>query len=89
MTDANEAAPQVRWDRSRFEELSSALVAARAKDDYVVIDFGDLLRGGAEGEEQSARLRRRIALQPVAAKHLCDMLGRLVAEGGVRMDDPK
>lgn len=85
MSEADEKAPPVRWDRSHQQDLSSTLVAARAREDHVVIDFGDVVSGEV-GNELSARLQRRIALRPVTAKRLCDMLARLTAEGGVTAD---
>jgi hypothetical protein len=85
MTEADQRARPVRWDRSRQREISSSLATARAREDQVAIDFGDLVRA-ADGIELSPRLQRRIVMGPVAAKRLCDMLARLTTEGGVTAD---
>jgi hypothetical protein len=85
MTGANKPSPQFTLDRSRQRETTGALATARAGEDHVAIDFGELVRA-ADGAELSARLTRRIALKPAAAKRLHDMLARLTAETGVSVD---
>lgn len=86
MTRADDQTPPIRWDRARQEDLSSSLVAARAQGDAVVIDFGDRISGGEQGEVLTPVLKRRIAMPPITAKRLLDILVRLAAEDGVRLD---
>ena len=86
MTDVEQGAQKVSWDRSRQRELSSTLATARAASNHVVIDFGE--RVCPDGAETSPRLQRRIVLQPAAAKSLFDMLTRLASESCASADGP-
>lgn len=82
MTASDERGPKVSWDRSAQRETTSALAVARARGDHVEIDFGERVNN-QQGPAIGAKLVRRIALRPVAAKRLCEMLERLVAETAI------
>jgi hypothetical protein len=85
MTEVNQRAPPIRRDRSAQRNFSCTLVAARPRENDVLIDFGDVVFGAGDGELR-ARLMRRIAMRPLTAKRLCDLLAQLTAEGGVTAD---
>ena len=70
----------VHWDRSAARTHRATVTAAASIADRIVLSFG--MREGEDkpGAEQAVQLARRIALQPMTAKHLHDMLARLIAE---------
>jgi hypothetical protein len=83
MSDAAQAGgPSIRWDSSAAHSQASTMAVARTVADRVVVSFG--VRTGVDqpGREQGVALLRRIALHPMTAKNLHDMLGRLIADAG-------
>ena len=75
---------QISWDSSAARSQVAAVASAVSVADQVVLSFG--VRHGEDrpGSEQTVSLLRRIALQPMTAKNLHDMLARLLAEAGAR-----
>ena len=72
----------VRWDHSAARTHASSVAAATGLAGRIVLSFGARVGEDAPGQEQRVALQRRIALEPVTAKNLHDMLSRLVAEAG-------
>lgn len=62
MTPASKR-PELVWGRSGRRDVVSALVAARAAEQCVVVDFGERLHRGVQGEEVSVVLLRRMKLR--------------------------
>jgi hypothetical protein len=87
------AAPShLRWDTSRLESHRCALAAASATEDEVILSFGTKLahdgqekdREDTHGREVGVKLLQRIALRPLTAKRLLEMLEKLLAERDAR-----
>lgn len=74
------AASGIRWDRSAARSQVASIASVGSASDRVVLSFGVRHGEDAPGAEQGVTLLRRIALQPMTAKHLRDMLARLLAE---------
>jgi hypothetical protein len=70
----------IRWDASGARDLVSSIATATEADQRIVLNFG-IRRGlDAPGQPRGATLARRVALHPMTAKHLHDILSRLLAE---------
>ncbi len=86
MSDATDGRGlRVRWDRSASGDVASTIASATTASGDVIINFGARSAAGRPGEEEGVILIRRIALRPVAAKRLHDMLSRLLAEAGANI----
>jgi hypothetical protein len=83
-----DAAAGIRWDTSRLETHVCNLATATSAQDRVVFSFGAAMVAGEDGAH-AVRLLGRVSLPPVAAKHLHDMLSRLVAEHDTFLHQPK
>jgi hypothetical protein len=83
--DSAATAPShLRWDTLQVESHRCALAAASTRDDEIVLSFGAKLAQGAQGKEVAVKLLRRIALRPLTAKRLLEMLDKLIAERDAR-----
>jgi hypothetical protein len=74
------AAGEIRWDRSAARDQTASLASAVSAQTRIVLSFGVHRGEDVPGAEQSVSLLRQVALQPMTAKHLHDMLARLIAE---------
>ena len=83
-----ESSTAVRWDHSAARAQVAIVTAAASVADRIVLSFGTRDGEDRPGAEQGVQLARRIALQPMTAKHLHDMLGRLLAEAAATMPGP-
>lgn len=88
VSDAPPQGQRVRWDGSAARGHRSDLAAATLVANQVVISFGQRQGEDRPGREQAVALQTRIALQPMTAKHLHDMLSRLVAEFAANQPNP-
>jgi hypothetical protein len=72
--------PRVVWDRSAVGVHFSTIATATPIAGEVLLHFG--VRDGIDrpGQQQGVKLLRRLAMRPMTAKHLHDMLSRLIAE---------
>jgi hypothetical protein len=81
---AAEASPnpgaRPRWDNSALNSHRASLATAAATKDEVVLSFGAKTGSDAADEEVTAELLRRIAINPVTAKNLRNLLSRLITE---------
>jgi hypothetical protein len=68
------------WDRSALNECAGTIASAVSTSIGIVMSFGVRRGSDQPGQEQGARLERQIALSPMTARHLRNMLGRLVAD---------
>jgi len=76
----------VRWDTAAMRGHATDVVTASAARDEVVLNFGRTVpRDGALG----VALLQRIGLRPLTARHLHDMLGKLIAEADARANQPR
>ena len=80
--------PAIRWDRSAAQGLACGVAVANLEANHVVLSFGARRGEDYPGREQSVTLLRRIAMQPMTAKHLHDMLSRLIAEAAAAKAEP-
>ena len=79
------AAPShLRWDTSQIESHRCALATANTLDDEIVLSFGAKLGQNGKGSEVGVKLLQRIALRPLTAKRLLEMLEKLIAERDAR-----
>ena len=79
-SNQSQRGPAIRWDRSAAQGYACRVAVANLEANHVVLSFGARRGEDYPGREQSVVLLRRIAMQPMTAKHLHDMLSRLVAE---------
>lgn len=82
------AGSPVRWDQSAARTQAASVASVTAVADRVVLSFGVRHGEDAPGSLQGVELLRRIALQPMTAKHLHDMLARLLAEATATKPGP-
>jgi len=83
------AAPShLRWDTSDLVSHDCTLATANAADGKVILSFGAKLGHNGpdvtQGGEISVNLLQSIALRPLTAKRLLEMLERLIAERDAR-----
>ena len=78
----------VRWDCSAMRQQASDVAQARSVADRIVLSFGVRQGDDTPGREQRVALTRRIALDPMTAKQLHEMLARLIAEVGRSQRSP-
>ena len=89
MSDASGTpGPRVVWDRSKMHGHVSTIASASSATDQIVLNFGVRQGPDKAGTEQGVSLTRRIVLQPMTAKHLHDMLSRLLAEATTTGENP-
>ena len=87
MSDPADQGQPVRWDASAARSHRSDIATATLLANQVVLNFGHREGEDRPGHEQMAVLQARVALQPMTAKHLHDMLSRLVAEFAANKPD--
>jgi len=76
----------VQWDTGAMRDHATDIVSASAAHDEIVLNFGRIVpRDGPQGVE----LLQRIGLRPLTARHLYDMLGKLVAASDARANEPR
>jgi hypothetical protein len=56
------------------------VVSATSSPDDIFLNFGAAHPGGGPGDDLAVQLLRRIALRPLTASHLQQMLQKLIAE---------
>jgi hypothetical protein len=79
------AAPShLRWDTSQLESHRCALAAASSADGEIVLSFGAKVAEGGQRKEVAVKLLQRIALRPLTAKRLLEVLEKLIAERDAR-----
>jgi hypothetical protein len=78
------AGQRIRWDRTAARSNLCAVATAVNADDRIVLNFGTRTGEDRSGAAQGVSLTRRIAVQPMTAKHLHDMLSRLIAEAAAK-----
>ena len=79
------AAPShLRWDTSQLETHLCTLAAASTMDDKIVLNFGSKLAQGGQRKDVAVKLLQRIALRPLTAKRLLEMLEKLITERDAR-----
>ncbi len=80
----DDAPSHLRWDTSQLVSHRCMLATARASEDEVILSFGTKAaqngQAGRQGGEESVRLLQRIALRPLSAKRLLELLEKLIAE---------
>jgi len=81
------ASSHLRWDTSNLVSHDCTLATANAAEGRVVLSFGAKLAhhdpGGSPGEI-TVTLLQSIALRPLTAKRLLEILERLIAERDAR-----
>lgn len=79
----------VQWDMGGMRTHASDVASATPGTDEVVLNFG--VKRGADqvGGDVAVELLRQIGLRPNTAKHLHDMLARLLAEEDARANRPR
>jgi hypothetical protein len=87
-SDPGGRGPAIRWDRSAAQGYASAVAVANLEANHVVLSFGARRGEDFPGREQSVVLLRRIAMRPMTAKNLHDMLSRLIAEAAAAKAEP-
>ena len=85
----SDAGQRVRWDRSAARQVVGVVAVANAQSDRIVLSFGTRRGEDQPGREQGVTLTQRIALHPMTAKHLHDMLSRLLAEAAANPSAPQ
>jgi len=88
MSDGPPQGQKIRWDASAASRHLSDVATATLTANHIVLNFGRRLGEDRPGREQGVALQGRIALQPMTAKHLYDMLNRLVAETAASQSAP-
>jgi hypothetical protein len=83
-TSAAAAPSHLRWDTSQLESHRCALAAASSTDGEIVLSFGAKVAQSGQGKEVALKLLQRIALRPLTAKRLLEMLEKLIAERDAR-----
>jgi hypothetical protein len=73
----------LRWDTSQLASHRCALATASSAGNEVILSFGAKLESG-QGGEVGVKLLQRIALRPLTAKRLLEMLEKLLAERDAR-----
>lgn len=68
------------WDTSTLKDHACDVVSATVSSAEVIVNFGATHGGRGAGTEVIVELRRRIALQPRAARNLRDVLRDLIGE---------
>lgn len=71
---------EVRWNHASARTCVATVADARTVADQVVLSFGQRVGEDRPGAEQAVSLVRRIALTPMTAKHMHDLLSRLIAD---------
>jgi len=74
------APEHLRWDTSAMQSHCCTIATASATFDEVVINFGGKSGHDYPGGEVVGELLQRIALRPLAAKHLLATLQKLLAD---------
>jgi hypothetical protein len=87
-SDPGGRGPAIRWDRSAAQGYAGAVAVANLEANHVVLSFGARRGEDYPGREQSVVLLRRIAMRPMTAKNLHDMLSRLIAEAAAAKAEP-
>jgi len=76
----------VQWDIGAMRTLATDIATVSTATDEVVLNFGRVVtRDGAQGMD----LLQRIGLRPLTARHLHDMLSKLIAEADARANQPR
>jgi hypothetical protein len=81
---AGAAPSHLRWDTSQLTIHRCALASVSSTDDEIVLSFGAKLAQGAQGKEVGVNLLQSIALRPMIAKRLLEMLEKLITEHDAR-----
>jgi hypothetical protein len=74
----------MQWDTSSLQSHRCTVVTASATHDQIILNFGAKRGRDYPSGEIIGELLRRIALDPLAAKHLLATLQRLIAEHDAR-----
>lgn len=83
------AAPgHLRWETAGSRTHRCDIATAGVAPEDIILNFGGALAGEHPGEVGVTMLRR-IALRPLAAKHLSATLQRLIAEFDSRLNRPR
>ena len=72
--------PEVHWETSRARSHICDVAKTSSGPDNIVVSFGATQDAGKSGGELTVELMQQISLRPLTAKHLLDMLNKLVAE---------
>ena len=72
--------PRPQWDTSRVRVSFCNIANATATPDGVVLHFGAAPQHGLRQGERIVQLLHRIALRPLTAKNLHQLLSRVLAE---------
>jgi len=77
------------WDASRAASSYCNVASATAARGAVVLHMGVTREGGRAAGETGVELLHRVAMSPLTAKHLHQLLSRLIAEHGARPGAPR
>ena len=80
MSQATGHQPEVRWDLDGATTHTCNVANSEAGPDDVVLNFGATQRKGETPDEVSVHMLRRIALRPMTARTLRDMLRDVIAD---------
>ena len=72
--------PEVRWETSGMRSHVCNVANTTSGPDEIILSFGAARSSGSPGNELAVQLIQRIALRPITAKHLLDMLSKLLAD---------
>ena len=87
--EAGANGPKITWDRSAAQALTSSIASSAPLGGDIVLNFGVRLGTETPGDGLAVALRRKIAMRPITARRLCDMLGRILAETGAKIRTPE
>lgn len=73
-------APEVQWDFTGAQTYTSNVANSSAGPDDVVLNFGTTQRPSQASPEMTVQLQRKIALRPLTARTLRDMLRDVIAD---------
>ena len=69
----------MRWDTGEIKSHSCGVATATMTPGEVVLNFGARLVSDRSNGELAIQLLRRISLSPLTAKHLQDVLSKVIA----------
>ena len=70
----------VRWDTSTMASQFCDVTSITARGNELVLNFGVVQQSGSQPAELAVSLKRQVALRPMTARNLRDMLRNLIAE---------
>ena len=79
----------VRWDTAGAKSSYCNLANASATREAVTLNFGVSQSAERHGAEVGIELLHRVIVSPLVAKHLHDLLSKLVAEHDAHYGNPR